>query len=201
MSSIVVYREQGEMARGSVRPPRASFSVNARRFVLRADHFCLWAQSWIGLKNHRFFLLMTFYAVVYMLGYVACRVFWVLSIIKEWKWFYLLGAVNTLFVMVAGCIACWHFCKGSRNAIRNWTVVELHKQQQSNDVNHFDKGCVRNCEEICGPKWLLPCWIVPCCACFQLAENGMYTDMVSYSTDGHSSQFSVVQSQSEKVSC
>jgi hypothetical protein len=67
MANMVLYQEQAQLARGSARPPRSSFSVTARRFVLRADHFCVWAQSWIGLSNHRYFLLMMFYALFYML--------------------------------------------------------------------------------------------------------------------------------------
>jgi hypothetical protein len=198
MNNIVVFSEQGEQARTSQRPPRASFSINARRFVLRADHFCLWARSWIGLKNYRFFLLMTIYAFLYMIAYAGFRVFWILHIIKKWQWIYLLGSITTLFVIIVGCFALCYFWRGSVNAVRNITQVELHKRNEAgevNPVNEFDKGCGRNCEEICGPRWLMPCWIFPCCACFQLAENGLYLENVNEFTEleNQRSEFSVVK--------
>jgi hypothetical protein len=175
MSNIVVFAEQAQIARSSPRPPRASFSQNARRYVLRADHFCLWGQSWIGLKNHRFFLLMTFYAFLYMVCYVGFRVFWFIHIIKEWTWLSVIGLAATLFVIIAGSIGIWHFCFGARNVIWNLTNIELHKGQDlSGILRKFDRGCIRNCEEICGPRWLMPCWLFPCCACFRPMENGMY---------------------------
>jgi hypothetical protein len=201
MTNIVVFSEQADQARGSARPPRASFSINARRFVLRADHFCLWAQSWVGLKNHRFFLLMTFYAILYMVCYVGFRVFWVLHIIKKWNWLYVIGTACSLFVIIAGGIAVWHFCIAARNVIWNVTNIELFKGRSSDEEVNYDRGWVSNCEEICGPRWLMPCWLIPCCACFQPAEDGMYErgHAKEFSDHGaHKSDFSVGTLKSDK---
>jgi hypothetical protein len=179
MTNMVVYQEQSQIARESVRPPRSSFTITARRFVLRADHFCIWARSWIGLKNHRYFLLLTFYAFFYMLSYLGFRAVWVLHIVRlrKWEWIYLIGAVATALITIPGLIGLFHFCRGSRNAIRNATTVEVYKKQIMPELDH---GCIANCEEICGPRWLMPCWIFPCCACFSGLEDGFYDHLKQY---------------------
>jgi hypothetical protein len=65
MDSIAIYSEQEAFAPAADRLPRASFSIDTRRIVLRTDHFSRWAHSWIGLLNHHYFFLMTSYVALY----------------------------------------------------------------------------------------------------------------------------------------
>lgn len=48
------------------RPPRSTFSIAAHRYVIRPDHFCDWAASWIGKRNFKSFILFNFYGMLYL---------------------------------------------------------------------------------------------------------------------------------------
>jgi hypothetical protein len=173
MTNMVVYSEQEALARAAARPPRSSFSIDARRFVLRADHFCLWCQSWVGLLNHRYFLLMTGYVPVYALAYLVCRVFWVAWIADgHFSWWILIGAVSTFVTTVPGLIGVHYFCQAARNVIDGVTAVELFH----NRAIGKNQGCVSNCEEICGPLGCCCCWCCPFCVCIEPAEDGFYSE-------------------------
>ena len=74
MRDIAIYNDQVKLARSSPdRPKRSCFSKDARRFVLRADHFCKLGKSWIGLKNYRYFLLTCFYCFIFSVSIVLSR--------------------------------------------------------------------------------------------------------------------------------
>lgn len=57
MDNMTVYQEQVRFARMSKRPKRSAFAASTLRFVLRADHYCVYANSFIGLNNTRYFVL------------------------------------------------------------------------------------------------------------------------------------------------
>lgn len=161
MTDLVVFSEQEKEARLAPRPPRSSYSRDARRIVLRADHFCVWAQTWVGIKNHRYFLLMTFYIVVYMLVFLSLQAVWLAEIVgkRTFEWIFVADGVAALAVFLVGCYAGFYFCSGMANAVNNVTMVEKYKGR---DLGKYDRGWIQNMEEICGPRRLALCWAVPC---------------------------------------
>lgn len=175
MSNIAIYQQQVDFARRSVRPPRSSFSIDARRFVLRADHFCVWVQSWIGLKNHRQFMLMIFHAFVYAGACIGFRWWWYWDAVQSFRWWTVLGwmsCVINLFIML---FSMYHLSHATRNLARNVTIVEKYNKRK---IEVIDKGCMQNCEEICGNRWCLLCWWIPCACCLEPKISGFYPELM-----------------------
>jgi hypothetical protein len=173
MSSMVIYEQQASYARGASRPERSSFSADARRFVLRADHYCLWTESWIGIRNHRFFLLMTAYAGLYMLTTVVLRIYWVVTIVRAnrgFEWLWLVSGLATLAVIGSGGFSLYQFWHAIRNLIVGITIVERYHKKEVKQA----RECLKNFEEVCGSRWFCICWIFPCCMCFKPLEDGFY---------------------------
>ena len=172
MNSIAIYQEQVQYARLSSRPPRASFSIEARRFVLRADHFCLWTNSWIGFKNHRYFILFTFWAFLYCLGWLGSHYYWVLKAFHPYKIQNIISIVFCLPILYAIYFSFLHLFTSLRNLCHNITITEKYKKF---DVNRFNKGCFGNCEEVCGHRACCLCWIFPFCPIPRVTD-GFYSD-------------------------
>lgn len=171
MQNMAIYQQQVNYAKQAERPPRSSFSIDARRYVLRADHFCLFAQTWVGIKNHRQFLLMCWYSFMYMLANIGFRYWWYIYSVEKFRWWTLFGWASLPFVIYTGSFAIYHFSIAARNVIRNVTAVELYNRRVITEMN---KGCIGNCEEICGTRKCLLCWPLPFMTCFKPAANGYY---------------------------
>jgi hypothetical protein len=180
MDNMVLYKEQQEFARSARRRLRASFGIEARRFVLRADHFCLWGQTWIGIRNHRYFLLMTFYAFLYMACYVGFRVFWLQKTIQSFLdgekrpriiVCIIIGGLSMIAVVGSGAFAGYHFAVACRNLIDGQTSVELYKDEPPVFENHT---CLDNFEEVCGSRKLLFFWLFPFFVCVEPLSDGFY---------------------------
>lgn len=174
MSSIAIYAEQEQFARNSLRPSRAAFSSSARRFVLRADHICYWTNSWIGLNNQRYFILMTFWLVIYGLCWFLLRFEWYLSIFRPFKWHQVFALVLAPFCFYILGFSFHHFRHSFYNAMKNRTIVEKHNKRNTDDYN---RGCFSNFSEICGPKYCCCLWPIPCC-CFSPTVDGLYQTTV-----------------------
>jgi hypothetical protein len=155
------------------RPPRSSFSVSARRFILRADHFCDWSQTWIGIKNHRFFMLSCFWAAVYGLSNIAFRYFAIKMIVKKRKfhWECIFGFATILVILLVICFCAYHFILSCKDLIWNLTSLE---RWAGRSASAFDNGMCSNCEEVCGTRKLIIFWIFPFFLCWKPLEDGFY---------------------------
>ena len=170
MSSIAVYKEQMLYGQTHERPERSSFSTDARRYVLRADHFCWWTQSWIGLKNQRYFLLLTFWFSVYCLLYIGFRYHWAYDIINEcikgngFDYASIPGWIFVLILIGMFFFSFRLFVVSALNLARNVTLIEKWKMKKANKpVTSYTPGrsCLDNCQDVCGPKECIPCWPFP----------------------------------------
>ena len=177
MSGVAVYQEQVEWARANERPVRSSFSVNARRFVMRADHFCAWAQSWIGAMNHKDFILTTFWAAVYLLLFIVSQIPALIFGFYEMihKELVVLHLIMTIILVLADCVAIYlfffsskHFCVAMRNLSHNETITERYKNRPR---VYSKKGCLNNFAEICGPKWCCCLWPFPFFPCIKATKT------------------------------
>ena len=74
MNGVAMFQEQVTFAKSNPLPPRSSFSVTARRFVIRADHICAYMQSWVGFKNHKYFIQTTLWSAIYSLLYMVGQI-------------------------------------------------------------------------------------------------------------------------------
>ena len=63
LSGIAITPEQ-QMFAHRKKIPRAKFFRSARRIVICPDHFCTWAATFIGRKNHKQFFLFCFWTCV-----------------------------------------------------------------------------------------------------------------------------------------
>lgn len=182
INTFAVYREQVDFARQNERPPRSSFSVTARRFVLRADHFCLWTESWIGLNNYRYFLLMTFYAFLFSLLSIISYHWWAVYIfidnkdeLKSAKFIIsiILPILVAIFLIIILLMGAFYFLRGIRNLYKNITGIEHYKGVTDNSP--YDHGCLNNFSEVCGNKYCCIFWWIPL-FCFKPSVDGLYSD-------------------------
>lgn len=61
-SGIVTSEEQKEWANGEM-PPRVRFFSTAKRYVITADHFCVFMGSFVGRRNYKLFFWLHFWGL------------------------------------------------------------------------------------------------------------------------------------------
>ena len=158
MKYITIYEQQVQCARMSERPNRSSFSIEARRFVLRADHLCIWTASWIGFKNHRYFVNFVFWLFVYGCLWFGLRFDWIKMMIKSFKLRYCVTLVFSLLILLTTVYSFYHFVNAVRNLAKNITGIEKYMHR---NTKMYDKGCFGNFEEVLGNRKFFLCWFIP----------------------------------------
>ncbi|KAH0794223.1 DHHC zinc finger domain containing protein [Histomonas meleagridis] len=171
MDSIVTYQEQLDYARQSKRPPRSSFSVLARRFVLRADHYCYWTESWIGIKNQRYFMLTLSWADLFVLAWFLVHIWWFRNECVNYQYLHLYIYLGIVIGFIAFCSATYYLLRAVSHVKHNLTSIEIWKK--SAKATDYDKGCFNNFAEVCGEKKYCPLWFCPCVP-LEPVENGLY---------------------------
>lgn len=172
MNGVALFQEQVEFAKSHPQPARSSFSVNARRFVLRADHICGYMQSWIGFYNHKYFIQTTIWCAIYCIIYTLSQLSTIYEGIAQLfdsdrNTFEIVMAILILFtalfaIYITG-FSLRHFFVAMKNLSHNITITEkYHKKSVT-----YDRGSAcANCEEVCGSRWLLITWIFPFFFCY-----------------------------------
>ncbi|EAX97810.1 DHHC zinc finger domain containing protein [Trichomonas vaginalis G3] len=172
MNGVAMFQEQVTFAKSNPLPPRSSFSVTARRFVIRADHICAYMQSWVGFKNHKYFIQTTLwsaiYSLLYMVGQIPIIYEGIKLIIQKKKVtvqiiMSLVIFLTVLFAAYIALISLRHFTVAMINLSHNETITERYNKKPQ----IYDRGSAcKNCEEICGSRWLFITWIFPCFCCY-----------------------------------
>lgn len=165
MDGIVTTEEQFEFAAYNGRPERGSFSKQARRLVLKADHICKWIGNWVGLKNYRFFFIKLVWCFVYFLDWFALLILEFVHIgLHGWKTTVpLIGMlVCTLPMIGFFFFICTIFFRHIRYTVKNTTTLQQFKLKDRTDKhNYYDLGCWRNCISVFGPAKYCPIWFFP----------------------------------------
>lgn len=163
LDGVVTTKEQHNFAAYNERPERGSFSVQARRLVLKADHICKWISNWVGLKNYRFFfnklIWITLYFVVWYADFIV-----VMVKMRHWQ----TRASVIGLIVCAVPLFCFSgftfiiFKRHIRYLCQNTTTLQQFKLKKKTDKhNYYDLGCRRNCIEVMGPIEYCPIWFCP----------------------------------------
>ena len=181
MSNFAIYKKQCDFVKTAEKPRRACYSNEARRIVLRADHFCLWTKTWIGMKNHRYFMLLCFWISIYCLCNIGFRYyFWVNLVKNKFNWRVIFGLVSVFCLLYFCFISSYQFIVAFINLSKNRTMIEVWK----GSFDQYDIGCFNNFTEVCGKKSTCILWIFPF-FCIKPVEDGFYrnySDSLSFVT-------------------
>lgn len=159
-SGIISNSEQFEWCTNRAeKPPRSILSKTARRFVLRPEHYCRWASSWIGKRNHKFFMLFTLYGLLYLglfVVYLARRLAQCFN-----DTFSLLMILLTIYSVTAAAF----FLMLVSYFVSNMIDISLNRtsweQWNGIDQSTFDNGLCLNLEDVFGSRKRFFCWICP----------------------------------------
>jgi hypothetical protein len=173
MVSFVTYDKQLQYAKRAPHPPRSTFSRTARRYVLRADHYCVWSETFIGIRNHRYFMLWILWTFIYIMTYFAMHYFWATDFLP-FRWWKILGIVGGIQLFPMLYMSVLHIAKSFVNLAKGITVIEKYRAEKGKiDPKKYDRGCWNNYAEVCGSKWL--CWLWPCpLVCLAPGVDGFY---------------------------
>lgn len=157
-SGMTTTREQVEWGKSHDWPPRSFFSGRYGGLVLRADHFCDGVHHWVGLKNLRYFVQAHIYCALFSteLGYIMIKIA-LNPDARTWK--------NALYWLPVAGYSLLVFGSQMLNLVyilpriaRNQTMLEA---MQKLDPSFYDRGFIRNCEEVFGSVYLFPLWFFP----------------------------------------
>ena len=146
---------QREWARRQPRPARIAFSEGSGRFIIRGDHYCSFVGNWVGLYNHRYFLLSITYLLLYILFWAFCLCWEIFE--KTLVLTYLEILVVLVLGVGFGYLLSVNVAGQLRFVARNRTLVDYLRKRNTS----FDRGCLNNYEDVCGPRKYLCLWWLP----------------------------------------
>ena len=165
---IAIHADQIQYAKTHDVPHRSWFSNKTGYFIMRADHDCGWLGAWVGLRNHRYFIMGLIY------GTIAISIWFVTGVYVIYKGHIVSSWTFTiplfLFSFPVTCINILQAHTQITNLCRNIIFTEV----LLNRAGMYSSGSkLEGWIEICGPlKWIL-CWPCP----VPLPES---TDGISY---------------------
>lgn len=149
-------QEQYDWVKKQKRPNRSCFSERVGYIVMRPDHYCGWVTNWIGYRNHRYFIIFTTCASIYVdvIFFNVCHMFYYHRKEHTLIGYILMVCFSAFFGLLFSLQAYFQYKRISINI----TLLELMKRQ----VPYYDRGCLNNWSEICGSKKLICLWPFPC---------------------------------------
>lgn len=156
-SGFAINHEQKRWGKMHDWPSRSFFAGDYGAIVLRADHYCIWINHFIGLKNHKFFIQSLFYCSSYLIEYIFI-------LYKVYKNDIQIRKTASFYVISFFCFAfayhhIFNFCDNIIRTFKNITTCEKLIGDGENSIH--DKGVVKNFEEIFGSIYLFPLWFFP----------------------------------------
>lgn len=156
-SGTGIYTEQIEWAREQRRPERVRFSAGVGYFVIRGDHICQYINNWVGLYNHRWFMIAIFYLMLYILDYMFVYAYEKfvthnVSCPKYMTPILLLIGLPFLFLLFN------NFFNQCVSISNNLTLLAMFKKEY---IDYSRGSCLNNWEDVFGPKKYLLFWFLP----------------------------------------
>lgn len=138
--------EQHLYATTNIKPNRSILAKSARRIIIRPDHMCVWAASWIGKLNMKSFILFTMYGFIYCLVLVGITIAGAIiqrkSIVKL--------VFNILWILVGCGFGYWQFSLSLQSIInmrKGRTTWEIWNKI---DPLKFDRSVKENVADVFG---------------------------------------------------
>jgi len=160
MAGVISTEQQLEWAKLQPKPPRSILSRSARRIILRPDHLCSWTETWIGKRNHKFFLLFNMYCFLYLFVFVVydARIVTLIANTQQpvsvRMALGIAGFVAAAFVLMTGSFlatTCYD-AFSNRTSWEQWNNIDFKK---------YDKGFISNLEDVFGPRNQWFWWFCP----------------------------------------
>lgn len=187
-AGIISCDEQFSWAIKQPKPPRSILSKKARRMVLRPDHLSTMAATWIGKRNHKFFILANFYSCLYFalfVIYIARK-----SVMTSEETLFL------PFLTVCGVCAAAFFLLSLCFLVKG--IIDIFHGRTSWEEwedTYTSRGVIRNIEDVCGPG--LSC----CYFCPISPWKGMSNEEISLGYEPYPDDFAVDIDDHELVFC
>ncbi|KAK8863905.1 hypothetical protein M9Y10_011597 [Tritrichomonas musculus] len=177
LSGLAVTPAQKEFAKDQKnRPPHCSFSQTSGRYVVRADHICVWIENWVGKRNHKQFMLLNLWGFCYCFLLFGFN-FAIKEDIFERKTHLLVLQLTGMGIeAMFGFITCSFFFICLYDLAKNRTKI----QKMRGEKGDFSYRCIDSMQEVCGTgtKWL---W---CCPTPAFGKNLIITNDMPQIEDG-----------------
>ena len=136
------------------RPYNSSFSRSSGRFVIRADHICNWISNWVGKRNHKQFLLMMFWGMLYCVFMIVWSLFAKTSNMNDFERaiIYICNTLEIIFTF----ILIVHLFNALFLIFSNQTQLQVMKNQNPLETKSF----IESLEEVCGNTYKIV-WLCP----------------------------------------
>jgi hypothetical protein len=154
-SGIVSTDAQKRWRKGQPKPNRCIYSTIGRRIVIRPDHFCGWTSTWIGKRNHKFFLLFNLWGFIYISIFTLFDIARIMDEVNRpqvapfFSVYLVYAVLGGSFLLLTGTFVLSH-CRTMCDGTTSW-------EEWNHVQDGFDRGCVKNTEDMCGPcdQWYL----------------------------------------------
>jgi hypothetical protein len=160
LSGMVTNDGQLSYLRNSHLPARTGYFSCVKRVVIRPDHYCGWAEAFIGKKNHKLFCLFNFWGLAYISAFIVTTIISIVNLLEmddtlvPFGFCVLYAIAGFVFAFVTGRFLLAQIYDGSINDTQ-------FEQMKGVMFAHRGRSIVGNWEEICGPASLWYLWLVP----------------------------------------
>jgi hypothetical protein len=139
----------------SHRPPFASFSTQAGRYVIRADHICGWIANWVGKRNHKQFLLISVWGMVAIASLISWSVVKSEVDVQRNPGTQVCVTLATIFEAISAFLMIIALGTGCTDMCNNRTQIQRWKNEEGEG-----RGCFSACKQVfgSGPRLL---WLIP----------------------------------------
>jgi len=177
-SGIISKQSQLTWARKQKRPPRCILSSTGRRIVIRPDHFCGWTSTWIGKRNHKFFVLFNLWGFAFILCFLILLVLGIKEEIDNDQGIIIALFLSYSFFALGFLLLTSTFAFSSIFAVfgnvtnwEDWNRINLKR---------YDHGCINNIEDVCGPKSHFWSWLLPISPWIHVSNNQLIENYIEY---------------------